>query len=363
MFTKPTFTKSAEEDQYFIELKEQVKDYLQSHQQHNYNQIKIFLFPTMYLLFWSAAMYYKENTAIYHLFYGLMGLMITLIFVNLIHDACHQTLFISKRYNKAMMYLFDFLGANSYIWINRHIRMHHNYPNTIGLDTDIEQGGPLKLFPSEKHCWIQKYQHLWFVFLYPLFMLNWLLLRDFKDFYGPRRYIRKFVTIPTVEYYKLWFFKLFFLTYIILIPVLIFNVGIGQALVGFLLQTICGSLLGLVILIPSHANVGNEFPVPDENNKIATSWLRHQFSTTNDVTAENFVSKHIMNNFNYHLAHHLFPNITASQVVGVTKIIRTFAAKYNLPYKSHHLITAFRMHYLLLKINAIKPKIIFEETM
>lgn len=363
MFTKPTFTKSTQEDQQFIQLKEAVKQQLCPEEQNYQNQIKAFLLPFLYFLFWFVAIQYKSNPFLYYLFYGLMGILITLIFVNLIHEACHYSLFKDKWKNKVIMYLFDLLGANSFIWINRHIRMHHNYPNTVGWDTDIEQGGPLKLFPSEKHLWIQKYQHFWFFFLYPLFMLNWLLIRDFKDFYGTKRYIRKFIKIPLVEYFKLWFFKLLFITYIILIPILVFKVNIGQALIGFLVQTICGSLLGLIILIPSHANVGNDFPVPDINSKLATSWLRHQFITTNDVDGENFISKNIMNNFNFHLAHHLFPNINASQTIQATKIIKEFALEHNFPYKSYSIFKAFKMHYLLLKKNAFKPGIFLEETM
>lgn len=144
---------------------------------------------------------------------------------------------------------------------------------------------------------------------------------------------------------------------------MVFKVNIGQALIGFLIQTICGSLLGLIILIPSHANVGNDFPVPDINSKLPTSWLRHQFTTTNDVDGENFISKNIMNNFNYHLAHHLFRNINASQTIQATKIIKEFALENHLPYKSYSIFKAFKMHYLLLKKNAIKPEIFLEETM
>ncbi|TRW99865.1 fatty acid desaturase family protein [Flavobacterium gawalongense] len=363
MSRKPSFTKSTEEDQHFILLKEAVKERLDLEEINYQNQFKVLLLPSLYFLFWFVAMQYQSYSFLYYLFYGLMGVLVTLIFVNLIHEACHYSLFKKKWKNKVIMYLFDCIGANSFIWINRHIRMHHNYPNTIGWDTDIEQGGPLKLFPSENNLFIQKYQHYWVFFLYPLFLLNWLLVRDFRDFYSAKRYIRKFVKIPLVEYFKLWFFKLLFISYAIIIPILVFNVSIGQALLGFLIQMICGSLVGLVILLPSHANVGNEFPIPNANYRLPTTWLRHQFITTNDVHCENFVSKHVMNNFNYHLAHHLFPNVSSTQIIKVTEIIKEFAMEYNFPYKSYSLLKAFQLHYQLVKKNAIKPESFFEETM
>jgi linoleoyl-CoA desaturase len=156
---------------------------------------------------------------------------------------------------------------------------------------------------------------------------------------------------------------LLFFSYIIIIPFFVFNVGIGQAIAGFLVQMICGSLLGMVILLTPHVNVGNEFPVPNKDNKLQTSWIRHQFITTNDLNGENFISKHLMNNFNYHLAHHLFPNVSSAHLSKITKIIKEFALENHLPYKSYSLINAFRLHHQLIKKNAIQTRIFFEETM
>ncbi|WP_185964858.1 fatty acid desaturase family protein [Flavobacterium franklandianum] len=363
MFKKPTFIKSTEEDQNFILLKEKVKERLSLEEKNYENQIKAFVLPFIYFLFWCLAIQYKLTPALYFLFFGFMGIMTTLIFVNLIHEACHNTLFEKKWKNKVMMYFFDCMGANSFIWMNRHISMHHNYPNTIGWDSDIEQGNPLKLFPSETFSPIQKYQHYWIFLLYPLFLLNWLLVRDFRDFYSSKRYIRKFVKIPLTEHFKLWFFKLLFFSYAIIIPVLVFNIELSQAIVGFLVQMICGSLLGMVILLTPHVNVGNEFPITNEDFKLQTSWIRHQFNTTNDLNGENFISKHLMNNFNYHLAHHLFPNINSAYLPKVTEIIKEFALEHQFPYKSYSLIKAFRLHHQLIKKNAIQTPFIFEETM
>ncbi|SHG92500.1 linoleoyl-CoA desaturase [Flavobacterium fluvii] len=363
MFEKPTFTKCAEEDRNFILLKESIKERLNTDNKDYQNQIKVFLLPFFYFLFWLAAMQYRSIPLLYYVFYGLIGIATTLIFANLIHEACHQTLFKQKWKNKVVIYFFDCIGANSFIWINRHIRMHHNYPNIIGWDTDIEQGGPIKLFPSDKHSTIQKYQHYWAFFLYPFFFINWVLLRDFKDFYISGRYIKKVIKIPLIEHFKLWFFKSLFISFILIIPILVFKVGVAQALLGFLTQMIIGSLFGMVILLPTHANVGNEFPIPDSNSKLQTSWIRHQFNTVNDVSGQNFITKHLMNNFNYHLAHHLFPNISSIYADQLTEIIKDFAKEHQYPYKSYSLLKGIQLHYQLIKRNAIEPQSFFEETM
>jgi linoleoyl-CoA desaturase len=70
-----------------------------------------------------------------------MGIFLVLIYLNLIHEAAHNNIYKSKRLNRMVLHIFDFIGANSYIWKKRHIASHHAYPNVDGWDTDIEQSG------------------------------------------------------------------------------------------------------------------------------------------------------------------------------------------------------------------------------
>ena len=101
-----------------------------------------------------------------------------------------NTLFKNKRINNWYVHFFDLLGANSYIWKIRHIRLHHNYPNVMGWDSDFEQSEMARVFPHGHYSKMHKYQHIYLPFLYPFFLLNWLLIRDFKDFFNnyPARY-------------------------------------------------------------------------------------------------------------------------------------------------------------------------------
>lgn len=364
MLVKPTFAKCNDEAKHFIDLKNATERYVANSKiTFHLQKIYFFLLPFLYFLCWLIALNYNSSKALYFILFGMMGILTVIIFVNLIHEAAHNLLFERKSYNQIAMRLFDCLGANSYIWKIRHIRMHHNYPNTIGWDCDIEQSGPIKIFPSKKRNFIQKYQHYWIFFLYPMFLLNWLLIRDFKDFYSSKRYIKKIINIPVKEYYTLWFFKFFFITYTLLIPIFIFDIEVSQALIGFLIQMICGSLLGMVILLTPHVNTQNSFPIPNEKEELTSTWLRHQFITTNDINGDNFFSKYIMNNFNYHIAHHLFPNLMAEHTKEATKIIKDFAKNYDFPYKCYSMWDAFKFHYQLVKRNAIRPQNILEETM
>ena len=101
------------------------------------------------------------------------------------------------------------MGANSYIWKIRHIRLHHNYPNVMGWDSDIEQSDIARIFPHGSYSKMHKYQHIYLPLLYPFYLINWLLIRDFKDFFN-KKIIWKVTTISTVEYIKLFLFKVSF---------------------------------------------------------------------------------------------------------------------------------------------------------
>ncbi len=321
----------------------------------NYLKIKLFILPVIYLGLYGTLLFYTNHIWFFYLLYSLMGLMVVIIFSNLIHELCHGNIFKSPRHNSLAYYLFDLLGANSYIWQQRHLKLHHRYPNMNGWDADVEQKGPIAIFPHEGIKKFQRYQHRYVFVLYPLFFLNWLLVRDFRDYFSHNRVIRKAYEIPKVEYLKLFLFKSVYLLMILIVPWTITDFSIIQVLIGFLLLTFSGSILAMVILLTPHVNYDNEFPVMDDNGNISISWLRHQLITTNDISNTNWFIRNVMGNFNYHLAHHLFPRISSVYAPEVTQLVKTFLQENDLPYRSYPLGTSFKKHYQLIRGNAIRP--------
>ena len=79
--------------------------------------------------------------------YIFLGVLIPLIFLNIIHDAAHFTLFKNKKLNLWLTYIFDLIGTNSYIWRMRHLQSHHIYPNVLGKDADIKQTEIVRINP------------------------------------------------------------------------------------------------------------------------------------------------------------------------------------------------------------------------
>jgi linoleoyl-CoA desaturase len=294
--------------------------------------------------------------------YFLMGLLLVSIFLNIIHDAVHGSIFKSDKANKLYVYLFDLMGANSFIWKQRHIRFHHNYPNVNGWDTDIEQSNLARIFPSGHISKMHRYQHIYLPFLYPLYLANWLLIRDFKDFFNKKKTVRKLVNIPFVEYVKLFLFKTIFLLYLVVLPKIVLGISWPMMLTAFAVLLFTASIASLMVLLSPHANIESGFPLPNEDNRFEHSWMMHMMLTTNDITHDNWFTRFFMGCFNYHIVHHLFPNINHVYYPEITELLKEHSAKHNLPYRRVSLLSSLKNHYQLLKNNT-QAENIFEETM
>lgn len=316
-------------------------------------KIKLFTFPAIYFGLYFAALTQSDRLWIFYLLYSLMGLMVVVIFCELIHELCHKNIFKKAKYNSLAFHLFDLLGANSYIWQQRHLRLHHLYPNVNGWDADVEQKGPVAIFPNESIQNMKKYQHLYIFMLYPLYMINWILVRDLRDYFSAKRVIKKAIEIPKIEYIKLILFKTLYIFTIVFVPWLFAEFSLTQALGGFIILTVSGSILAMIVLLTPHINSGNEFPLIDNHGKIHTSWFLHQLVSTNDIDNTNWFIRNVMGNFNYHLAHHLFPRISSVYAPEVTQVVKSFLLKHQLPYNSYPLRVSLRKHYQLIRNNAL----------
>ena len=124
-----------------------------------------------------------------------MGILLVIIFLNLIHEAVHHTL---SNVNGNQLYIcfFDLMGANSYVWKNRHTRLHHNYPNIMGWDIVIEQIVIARVFPHGEFKPYHRYQHIYLPLLYPLFYSIGYCYATSKTILIRKRVIWKVVSIP-----------------------------------------------------------------------------------------------------------------------------------------------------------------------
>jgi linoleoyl-CoA desaturase len=357
--------KVREEQALFVSLRQQVLEVVSALEGRRRWMIraKAVLFPLLYAAAYAAALLWGSNITVLYTCYLLLGAFLLLNFLNLIHDAVHRTLFEHSWLNHLYVYFFDVMGANSYMWKIRHIRLHHNYPNVMGWDSDFEQSPMARIFPHGSYSRMHQYQHLYLPLLYPLYLFNWLLVRDFKDFFITSRLVWKVnQRIPKMEYVKLFAFKAFFVLYTLVIPAIVLPLGWTEVLTAFGIMMFTASITSLMVLLSPHATPESAFPLPDEKGVLPDSWLLHQLTTTNDVSSDNWFIRFFMGSFNYHIAHHLFPHINHVYYPEVTSVIAAFAKEHQLPYRTFTLSDSLLNHYRLLKANALHDNI-FEESM
>ena len=360
---KPVYPRNGDEV-IFTELRREVQRTVASLSPHRHRgiRVKAILLPFLYLCTYVAALLLGNNLFLLFACYFLMGLLLVSIFLNVIHEAVHGTIFTNDKVNMAYVYLFDLMGANSYIWKLRHIRFHHNYPNVNGWDTDIEQSSLARIFPNGPFSGMHRYQHIYLPFLYPLYLANWLLVRDFKDYFNKNKTVRKLIEIPRIEYVKLLLFKAFFLFYMIVLPGIVLGVSWGVMLAAFAVMLFTASISSLMVLLSPHANTESSFPLPNEQNEFEHSWMMHMLLTTNDITHDNWFTRFFMGCFNFHIVHHLFPNVNHAYYPEITILLKKKAIEHGLPFREFSLLTSLKNHYRLLKSNG-QVENIFEETM
>lgn len=347
---RPTFDQRPQETALFAELREKVEAEIVRIPKLEWQlYLKAILFPVVYF----GIYFFALSVSSYWQFFGLyaiLGWMVVLIFLNLLHESAHDNVFPWKWMNNLYLHFFDLIGANSYLWKLRHVVFHHNFPNVMGWDPDIEKSDFLKVHPEDQQKRIKK-NKTWIFFLYPFFLLNWFLFRDFKDYFNRSTIVRKLGPIPTKEYLKLFLFKFAFIGYMVLIPKWLTDFSLGQISLALLVFFLVAGTHALVVLLPPHVNTKNDFATTNSNGKLPYSWFVHQLATTNDVDGRNWYFKFVMGNFNCHIAHHLFPKISYLYADKLTDIIRDFCREKNLPYKSISLGSALWEHFVLIKNN------------
>lgn len=347
-----------ETDGFYEEVKRDVAKYLKTSDSRGFATGVFFakagLLVFLYLLLY-AILLFADQASIELIVMAFMGPIAIFIGINVAHDAAHGAISKKQWVNSSFLLLFDFLGANSYIWKKRHVFSHHIFPNILNADADLKQNPMVRIFPNDEIRGYHRFQFIYAPFLYLLYTINWLFFRDFQDFKKQEIGSLKLSGHEKAEYLKLIFFKIFYVSYIIVLPLIFSSLNGWQLFFGFLLMNFTASITITLALIPSHVAEDSTFPLPDESGQMSTSWSHHQLHTIRDFATSNWFLNFLFGGFNHHLAHHLFPNICHVHYVKITPMIKQTAMRYGLPY--HHeesFINAYLSHYKLLKKNGLQ---------
>jgi len=262
---------------------------------------------------------------------------------NVVHDANHNALFKSKKLNTIFGYIIELLGSNRKLWIHAHNIQHHSFINIHGHDDNIAGYGLLRLCPQDKWLPHHKYQWLYAPFVYALSTLNYATLRDVKLLFSEKQ---KF----SFNFYaELILFKLFYYSYVFLIPVFVFGVSFKLILSFYLLGHLVNGLFLAIIFVIGHLTEGTHFPELD-GDIVHDNWTTHVIKTTCDYATDSKFLQWVVGGVNLHVAHHLFPKICHVHYKAITPLIQEVVLKHGYAYKEIPSFTdAFKSHFAILK--------------
>lgn len=281
---------------------------------------------------------------------GVMGIALAGIGFAISHDALHGAYSANPRVNDWLGRTFDLLGANGYMWKITHNVIHHTYTNIDGVDEDLVVSPLLRLSPGAPLRRIHRFQHLYGFAIYSLSTLFWFFIKDYKYFLardlGPYQNKKH----PRAEIVNLLGFKLLYLGWAIVLPLLVLPVAWWQFAIGFLvMHLVAGLVLGVVFQL-AHVVEGPAYPVPDDQGRMEETWLVHEMATTADFARRNRLLTWYVGGLNYQIEHHLFPRVCSAHYPSIGPIVEEVAAKHRMPYYQHPTLgAAIRSHYRMLK--------------
>lgn len=348
---KPIYPK--EPDTFFATLRDRVNLHFSERQIDTYGNArlirKIMLLTVAYLGLY--ALVFVAPVWSLPLVFALIGVTGVILGLNAGHDAAHHAIFKNRKANDRLMIVFDLLGTNSYNWRNRHIYAHHPFPNVSNQDSDIQQSKIVRIFPEDEHQKFHKWQAFYMPFLYLIYILRWVIYRDFADFRADSIGAFKSKNIPPSEMLKLMLYKVFYFGYVVVVPIMALEVSIWLILLCFLILTVSGSLFITLVLLCAHVGKDSKFPAPDANGVMPYSWSHHQLMVTTDFATGSKLANYLFGGFNHHTIHHLFPNICHIHYEELTPILKQTAAEFGIQYNSQkYLWQAIASHFQLLKI-------------
>jgi linoleoyl-CoA desaturase len=296
---------------------------------------------------WIALYSLRPGTWTFVSLYLLGGLAQTFLLLNIAHDSNHNAISSRPFVNKSLNYVFDLCGISSYMWRILHHRGHHSCINLQGEDDAISGRGIFRFTPHESRTPWQRFQHIYALLIYALFSLDYVFVRDFQCFFFPTHDYIKRTRHSLGEYTILFAGKGFYITYMLVLPVLL--LGKSPLLVAaafFLVHLVVG--LSVTLVFQTTHTIDTTY-FPSQRSEFENG-VYHIFATTADYATENPVVSFLAGGLNHHIVHHLCPYVCHTHYAPLTRIVKQTAEEFGVPYRQHPTMSrAIRHHLILLK--------------
>lgn len=281
-----------------------------------------------------------------------MGFGLAGIGMSVMHDANHKAYSANNTINNIIGHTLNLVGGDARNWKLQHNILHHTFTNIHPADEDVSDKPGLRFSPNSSHKEAHRYQFIYAFALYSLLTFFWIVLKDFLQIF---RYQRTGVSKETPKEMRLTFFKLLlwklgYMAYTVVLPMVVLDVPFWHVLLGFLvMHLVAGMILSLVFQL-AHVVETSEFPKANEAGNIENEWAIHQLTTTADFANNNPLLTFYVGGLNYQIEHHLFPRICHIHYPKIAPIVAATAKEFGLPYVHYPTFgAALSSHVRLLK--------------
>jgi linoleoyl-CoA desaturase len=294
---------------------------------------------------WIALYALKLNSWQFVALYLLSGLAQTFLLLNIAHDSNHNAISSVPQINKLLNYVFDVCGINSYMWRILHHRGHHSCINLHGEDDALTGRGIFRFTPHEPRAPYHRFQHIYALFFYAMFSLDYVFVRDFESFFFPTHGYLKRTRHPAREYAILFAGKGFYLTYMLILPVVLLGKSPLLVAGAFMLVHLVVGLSVTLVFQTTHTIDTTYFPA---DRSEFDNGVYHIFATTADYATGNPLVSWLAGGLNHHIVHHLCPFVCHTHYAPLTQIVKETAEEFGVPYRQHPTMTRAILHHLIL---------------
>lgn len=261
----------------------------------------------------------------------VLGALTSAIGFNIMHDGAHGSFSQQKWLNELAGLSLNVLGANVFMWKTKHNVVHHTFTNIEGMDDDINAKPFLRLCDTQKHYWIHRFQHMYFLMAYSLLYLYWIFFTDYRKYFTKKVGEMPIKKMSAGEHFSFWGFKALHLILFVVIP--IYTVGFKFWLIGFLTYGLFAGIVLSIVFQLAHTVSDTHFPTPDaKTGKVEDEWAVHQLKTTANFATRNKIVSWFTGGLNFQIEHHLFPHISHIHYPAISRIVQEVCREYNIPY-------------------------------
>lgn len=262
---------------------------------------------------------------------GFMGVVISGVGFNVMHDGSHGSFSSNKKLNAFAAWSLDFLGGNAFMWNMKHCMIHHSFTNVEGVDDDINVGILMRMNEHQKKFLMHRFQHWYFWFLYMLLYVAWIFYTDYKKYFSGMIGSVPIKKMSFKDHFAFWSGKILHAAVYMVIPIM--AVGFLPWFIGFMTMGMVAGLVLSIVFQLAHTVESTEFPIADaDSNKLPDEFAIHQIKTTANFATHNKFISWMVGGLNFQIEHHLFPKISHVHYPAISRIVRNVCKEFNIPY-------------------------------